>query len=86
MKHNYQEVIEEVLKDKVYKAVKFVSEKLVIRATRTRYGKRLPKNDIEITISVRRPNYVERDMIKKMRKAGSKFPIRVIFTKVVQVR
>lgn len=65
---------------KGHRAVKLISEKLVVRATRRRYkvgknGKHyFDRNSFEVQITAGRPNYRERELIKTYKKAGVKFP------------
>lgn len=68
--------------EKVVRATKYLSTKLVVRAVRTRYGGKIRK-DIEITLSVCPPNYVEREFIEDCRKAGEPFPVKKIQLKVL---
>ena len=68
-----------------FTATKYISPKLIVRATR-RWGRkhkadlgtvnRSPSLDIVLTIS--RPNYLEREFIKAARKAGEPFPVKKI--------
>lgn len=61
------------------KAVKYVTPKLVVRATRKLYGKRINKShNIEITLTIGRPNYIEREFIKLCQKAKEPFPVKNI--------
>ena len=64
-----------------HRATKYVSEKVVVRATRRRYkaykGKRqgFPPGMFEVQITCSKPNYKEREFINLAKKAGCKFPI-----------
>ena len=55
-----------------YKAVKFLSKDLTVKATRKRYGRKYKTIDLVVTIG--RPNYEERELIKKMHKAYKELP------------
>lgn len=61
-------------------ATKYLSDRLVVRATRRLYGgKILPKHyNTEVVITVGRPNYRERQFIKECKRAGESFPVRKI--------
>lgn len=59
-------------------AVKYVSEKEVIRATRRAYKGRRQRYREEVLISVCKPNYRERDFIWKCKDAKEPFPIKKI--------
>mgnify|MGYP001567465722 FL=1 len=61
MKNYYNEVIEAVLGDDVVKATKFISPTEIVRAVRTRYHGKLRKvGNVEISLTIGRPNYLER--------------------------
>jgi len=57
-----------------YKATKYISEKLTIKATRKRYKKKLVEQLVEIMFTMGCPNYEERQFIKKMKKTKMPFP------------
>lgn len=64
-----------------HRATKYVSDKIVVRATRRRYKHRksgkyhFTKGQFDITLICTRPNSKEREFIKKAKKAGYKFPV-----------
>ena len=62
----------------VVKATKYVSPKLVVRAVRTRYHNKIVKGNIEISLTIGRPNYLEREFIKKCQKVSEPFPVKKI--------
>lgn len=79
-----------------YTATKYISPRLIVRATR-RFGRkqkadlgtvnRAPSLDVVLTIS--HPNYLERKFIKQAKKAGEQFPIKKIqlkYSKVTNAR
>jgi len=67
----FSELAEEILVGGAYKATKYLSDKLTIKATRKRYkGKILRGNAIDIVFTVGKPNYEEREKIKRAKKAG----------------
>jgi hypothetical protein len=87
--NNYQKVIETLLYNNAYKATYYVSTKEIIRVVRKRYkfGKKkksLPRKDhnIEMILTIGRPNYTEREFIKLCQKAKEPFPIKKIQIKV----
>jgi len=63
----YEQVIEALVRNKARKATKFLSEREVIRATRTCYQGRLPRktSNLEVILTHGRPNYEERQFIRK---------------------
>ena len=77
MKNYYNEVIEAMLSGNVVKAVKYISPKEIVRAVRTRYHGKLRKvGNIEISLTIGRPNFIEREFIKACVKAGEPFPVK----------
>ena len=83
MKNYYNEVIEAVLGGDVVKATKFISPTEIVRAVRTRYHGKLRKvGNIEISLTIGKPNYVEREFIKACKKAGEPFPVKKVQLKL----
>lgn len=71
---------------KCYRATKFLDEKRIVRVSAKTYnGKVAAKNqNLECVLTIGRPNYLERDFIKKCKKAGEPFPVKKVqlkFTK-----
>jgi len=64
-----------------YKATKYLNEKLTIKATKKRYKKGVVHGAIDIVFTVGKPNYEEREFIKKCKKAGEPFPVKKIQVK-----
>jgi hypothetical protein len=63
----------------VYKATKYISDKLTIKATRKRYkGKFLHNKVVDLVFTMGIPNYEERQFIKLCKKAGESFPVKKI--------
>ncbi|MFA5130718.1 MAG: hypothetical protein WC477_07470 [Patescibacteria group bacterium] len=67
------EVIEAVLAGDAHKATKYVSDKLIVRATRKLYGGKPNKAKVEMMLTVGKPNFKEREFIKRCKKAGEPF-------------
>ena len=80
MKTYYNEVVECILQGDIVKATKFVSPKEIVRATRTKTSFSRGQN-IEMTLTIGKPNYAEREFIKDCQKAGEPFPVRNIQVK-----
>ena len=76
MKKFLGQVSSEIYYGKDKRTTKYVSEKLVIKATRR--GKYRKNGNVEIVLTIGRPNYIERKFIKCCKKAGEKFPIKKI--------
>lgn len=72
----YDNLIETLVEAKAWKATKFISEKEIIRAVRTRYKSGFNRYTLEITITRGKPNYREREFIQACKKAGEPFPIK----------
>jgi hypothetical protein len=71
--------IEILLRTDSKRATKFLNEHLVVRATRKLYhGKLNRRDDPEIVLSIGRPNYREREIIKQIKKAREPFPVKKI--------
>ena len=61
------------------KATKYISHKEIVRAVRKTFrGKILASSNAEITLTIGRPNYLEREFIKLCVKAGEPFPVKKI--------
>ena len=75
----YEQLANAILDKKARKAVKYVSPKHVVKATRRFYRRcrRQPKK-VEIVFTIGSPNYTERKFIKLAQKAGEPFPIKKI--------
>ncbi len=80
----YQQVVQALLSNKARRATKYVSEKEIIRAVRPCYKGRLPRkgSNLEVVLTHGRPNYEERQFIRKCKKAGEPFPVRKIQLKL----
>lgn len=85
MKNNYNEVIENLLKSGAVKATKYLSQKEIIRATRRKFGGKFVKGNIEITITIGKPNYIERIFIKDCLRAKEPFPIKKVQLKALPI-
>jgi hypothetical protein len=60
-------------------AIKYLSPKHVIKATRICYRGRIDKRrNIDIRFTDGRPNYHAREFIKRCKKAGEQFPVKKI--------
>ena len=65
------EMVEEILVGGAYKATKYLSDKLTVKATRKRYKGKIRKGDnVDIALTIGKPNYEEREKIKRAKKAG----------------
>jgi hypothetical protein len=76
----FDPLVRTLLNMKAVLAVKYLSEKEIVRARRTCYQGRLPRkgSNLEFTVTHGKPNYEERQFIKKLKKAGEPFPVKKI--------
>ena len=71
--------ISTLLQTEAVKATKFISEKEIVRATRRTYnGKFNRRSNVEMSLTLGRPNFAERKFIKLCKKAGEKFPVQKV--------
>ena len=70
-------VVGTAIKTGAYRATKYISPKMTVKATRRhKLDKRAPIQEFVITIG--KPNYLERLFIKLLKKSGEPFPVRKI--------
>jgi hypothetical protein len=69
------ETIGMLIEQRARLAIKYLSPKLIVRACRKRYRGKILKGSIEIILTIGKPNYKEREFIKKCKKVGEPFPI-----------
>ena len=84
---NYNKAIDALISPsnngKVIRAVEYVSPKLIIRAVRRTFNKKIYKgSNIEIMLTIGRPNYLEREFIEECLKAKEPFPIKRVQLKL----
>jgi hypothetical protein len=66
------------------KATKFMGERVIVRATRKLYGKKIDKHgNIEIMLTIGEPNFQEEKFIKQCKKSGEPFPVKKIQIKIL---
>lgn len=70
--------VEMLLRSEAKKATKYLNERQIIRAVRKTYGGKFGRGNIEVTLTIGKPNYVEREFIKLCKKAGEKFPLKQV--------
>ena len=81
---NVEEVINYLLASSSRIATKYLSPNLIVRGTRR--AKPNLRNNIDIVLTIGRPNYAERQFIKLAKKTGEKFPIRKVQLKPYSVK
>ena len=77
-------VIETLLTVEAHKATKYVAPDFVITATRKVYGKKIDRKakSIDIVLKIGKPNFAEREFIKKLKKAREPFPVKKVVLKL----
>jgi len=80
------DVIGALLDTKAIKATVFISAKQIVRAKRTTYKGKIEKGNIEITLTIGKPNFSERELIAKFKKAREKLPIDKMMLKFLPVK
>jgi hypothetical protein len=79
---NYNEVCESIVNGGAIKATKYITPKFIIRATRKLFGKKITKGNIEMIITIGKPNYAEREFIKLCQEANEPFPVKKVQLKI----
>lgn len=78
------EVISTLLTSGGWKATKYLDERYIINATRRAHKRKFNVRDnVEIVLTIGRPNYAERAFIKTCKKAKESFPVKKIQIKFV---
>lgn len=73
------EVVDALLVNKARIATKFITPKLVVRATRRRERGKLPtRGNFDLSVTIGRPNFSERQFIRACKKAGEPFPVKKV--------
>lgn len=69
------QLVEIIVEGEAKKVTKYLSPKLVVKATR--HGKVDRRStQVHVLLTLGRPNFTERQFIKKCEKAGERFPVR----------
>lgn len=76
-----EKVVRNVLEGRIKSATKYLEPKLVVRASRRLFKGKIVKGNVEIVLTIGRPNYEERDFIKDCQKAKEPFPIKGVMLK-----
>jgi hypothetical protein len=73
--------IDALLESDAMTATKYISDKMVVRASMKLAGKKLPAKNartLEIVVTIGAPNYEAREFIKVCKKAKEPFPVKKI--------
>lgn len=65
----YDEFIVSLLRTNARRVTNFISEKEIVRVTRTSFRGRFSRGNLELTITRGKPNFIEREKRKKLGKA-----------------
>lgn len=79
-------VINTLVNSTARRAIKYISPSLVVRATRRTFRGKIAGGNLELSVTIGRPNYSERLFINKCIKAHEPFPIRKIQLKYLAQR
>lgn len=72
-------VLEQIMRSDAVRATKYIAPNHIVRATRKSYKYRGgPKDNFEIMLTIGKPNYAEREFVKKCKKAGEPFPVKKV--------
>lgn len=76
----FSDLAEVLLLVGAWKVTKYYTDKDVATATRRCYQRKIDKRDnrVEILFKIGRPNFEEREFIKKCKKSGEPFPVKKI--------
>lgn len=72
------QVVETLLRTGACKATKFLSEKQIVRASIRTYKGKIKTGNAEIVLTLGKPNFKEREFVKKLVKAGEPFPVKKV--------
>lgn len=75
----YQDVFKAIMDDGVIKATKYISPSLIVRLVRRTYGDKINnRGNIEVSLTIGKPNFLEREFVKKCIAAKDPFPVKKI--------
>jgi hypothetical protein len=74
------ELVDYVLNKGAYKATTYLSKDFTVKATRKRYDGKINKRarTVDIILTIGKPNYEERERMKRAKKNGWDFPGTVV--------
>ena len=76
------DVVETLLSTEAHHATKYISDKLVVRATRRFYrvyrARGFERHKTELIITIGKPNFAGREFIKRCKNVGVPFPVKKI--------
>ncbi len=80
MKMEVAKTVDAVLLSGAHLGTRYIDDKLVVRATRKLQHGRIPgkQYNVEMNLTIGRPNFSERKFIKDCKKSGESFPVKKI--------
>jgi hypothetical protein len=84
MSNDLTDIIKELLDSNAVMATQYVSDKGIVRVTRTVFNGRFNRGNIELRVTFGKPNFRERKFIKLCKKSGEPFPVKKIQFKFLQ--
>jgi hypothetical protein len=79
LSQDYNKIIKALIINEAVKATKYVNPKFVIKAKRKVFNGKIDKRgNIEIILTIGKPNFNERLFIKQAIRAGEPFPVKKI--------
>lgn len=76
--------VKSLLESGAWKATTFISPTKVVKATKRSGTKNSQRAEVVLTLG--KPNYAEREAIKKFKKAGEPFPVKKVQLKFKRVK
>lgn len=72
-----QKVVWSLLANEAYVATKYIAANQIVRATRKLARRKIDKRgNVEVVLTIGRPNFLEQEFIKQCKKANEPFPIK----------
>ncbi len=74
LKNVVADTIAAVIDRKARKVITFLSPKLVVKAANKVFGGKLSRGNDELVVTIGKPNYEERVIVKKLKRLHVKYP------------
>lgn len=86
LKRAVAQTVATLLETGAYRATKYLSPKLTVKATRRFAKRRIDRRNpnVDLVVCIGRPNYAERKFVKTCQQAREKFPVRKVQIKLPQ--
>ena len=84
--YNYNQLIKVLIDMEAVKATLYNSPKEIVRVVRKTYHGKILKGNVEIILTIGKPNFIEREFIKLCKQAGERFPIKKVQLKFLKGR